>query len=297
MKKRIGVVMGGISSEREVSLNSGKAIIENLDKTQYDVKEVIIDKSEDALNIKDIDFAFIALHGKFGEDGTIQSILEASHIPYNGCSSLSSHMCMNKDIAKKVLAFSNILTPNWVLLDSPSNINYKEIEKLGYPMVVKPNNGGSSIATNIVHDKKELEQCIKNAFSVDEEVLIEEYIQGEEYTVCILGKEALPTIKIESDSVFFDFKSKYDNNGAKEIIQYDNKIEEKIQSAALKSFKALKCKTYGRVDLIAKDDKIYVLEINTIPGMTKNSLFPKSAKSYGLNYTQLLNRIINLSLN
>ena len=148
---KIGVIMGGISSEREISLKSGMSIVENIDKEKYDVESIIIDKKEDIINkVKGIDFALLALHGKFGEDGTVQSVLQTLGIAYSGCGPLSSAMCMDKDVTKSMLKSAGIRTAPWINLREDDNVDYDEINKLGYPVVVKPTHGGSSVATFIV---------------------------------------------------------------------------------------------------------------------------------------------------
>lgn len=178
---KIGVIMGGISSEREVSLNSGKEIVNCLDKNKYEVVPIVIDKKRDVLEkVKDIDFAFIALHGKFGEDGTIQSVLETMDIPYSGCGPLTSAICMDKDMSKKVLKSADINTAKWICVKSIEEIDYDKLDEIGYPVVVKPNCGGSSVATNIVKKKEDIENNVKLALDYDTEVVIEKYIQGDE---------------------------------------------------------------------------------------------------------------------
>lgn len=163
---KIGVIMGGISSEREISLQSGKSIIENINKEKYEVLPIVIDKKEDIINkSKGIDFALLALHGQFGEDGTVQSVLQTLGIPYSGCGPLSSAMCMDKDVSKSVLEANGIRTAPWINLRKGDNIDFNKINELGYPVVVKPTHGGSSVATFIVKEEKEIENCVSEAFN------------------------------------------------------------------------------------------------------------------------------------
>ncbi|MEA4960272.1 D-alanine--D-alanine ligase [Lutispora sp.] len=295
---KIGVIMGGISSEREVSLNTGREIANNLDKNKYEVVPIIIDKKEDIIEkTRDIDFAFIALHGKFGEDGIVQAVLETLDIPYSGCSPLASGVCMDKSITKSILKTVGVSTADWFILNSADKLDLARVDAIGYPVVVKPNSGGSSVATAIANDEKDIEEAVAEALKFDSEVMIEKYIKGAEITCCMMDGILLPVIAIKPKSHFFDYSSKYLDGGADEvIIELESPIREKVEEAAGKCWKHLKCSVYARVDIIIGEDDIYVLEINTLPGLTKNSLFPKSAKAYGLDFLQFLDKIIQLSL-
>lgn len=290
--------MGGISSEREVSLNTGREIANNLDKNKYEVVPIIIDKKEDIIEkTRDIDFAFIALHGKFGEDGIAQAVLETLDIPYSGCSPLASGICMDKSITKSILKTVGVNTADWFTLNSADKLDLARVDAIGYPVVVKPNSGGSSVATAIVNGEKDIEEAVAEALKFDSEVMIEKYIKGEEITCCMMDGILLPVIAIKPKSHFFDYSSKYLDGGADEvIIELESPIREKVEEAARKCWKHLKCSVYARVDIIIGEDDIYVLEINTLPGLTKNSLFPKSAKAYGLDFLEFLDRIVQLSL-
>jgi len=295
---RVGVIMGGISSEREVSLNTGREIVNNLDKNKYEVIPIVIDKKEDIIEkTKDIDFAFIALHGKFGEDGIVQAVLETLNIPYSGCNPLASGICMDKSITKSILKTAGVNTAEWLTVSSIDELDVKKITEIGYPVVVKPNSGGSSVATTIVRNENDIRNAVIEALKYDDEVMIEKYIKGEEITCCILDGKILPVISIKPKSHFFDYTSKYADGGADEIIiELDSPIKEKVEEAVLKCWKHLKCSVYARVDIIIGEDDIYVLEINTLPGLTRNSLFPKSAKAYGLSFGELLDKIVELSV-
>ncbi|MBC2580802.1 D-alanine--D-alanine ligase [Clostridium sp. DJ247] len=295
---KIGVIMGGISSEREVSLKSGKEIAGYLNKDKYEIVPIIIDKKYDVIEkTKDLDFAFLALHGKFGEDGTVQAVLETMDIPYSGCGPLTSGVCMDKDTTKKVLKSAGINTADWLSVKSVEELDYSYIEKMGYPVVVKPNCGGSSVATNIVKSKEGIESAVKLALDYDNEVMIEEYIKGDEITCCILDGKMLPIIAIKPKSEFFDYTAKYSDGGSDEIIvEFEKELQAKIEEMALQCWKALKCSVYVRVDMIIKEGVPYILELNTLPGMTKNSLFPKSAKAVDMSFAELLDEIIEISL-
>lgn len=295
---KIGVLMGGISSEREVSLKSGKEIVNNLDSDKYDIIPIQIDKKEDIFTkVKDIDCAFLAFHGEFGEDGKVQAILENMNIPYTGCGVFTSALCMNKKQTKRVLKAENILVPPGYIAIEGKEINYDEIENFGYPLVVKPNNGGSSIGTFLVNNINQLKESIIKAFKFDKEVLIEKYLKGMEYTVPVLNGEVLPILSIRATGEFFDFESKYNVGGAEEIVaDIDDKLKFEMQEIAKKCWDILECKAYVRVDIIVTEGVAYVLELNTLPGMTKQSLFPKSANAIGMSYSELLDKIIQYSL-
>jgi D-alanine-D-alanine ligase len=295
---RVGVIMGGISSEREVSLNSGQSILANLDKDKYEIIPVVIDSKEDLFTkVKDIDFALLALHGKFGEDGTVQAVLQTMGIPYSGCDTLSSAVCMDKDMTKKVLKSRDIRTAPWFNVSSVEEIDYNRIEQLGYPVVVKPNNGGSSVATFVVKEKSEIEAAVIEALKWDKEVMLEKYIKGDEITCPILDGEMFPVLAIKPKSSFFDYASKYSDGGADEfVVELETSLHKQVEEMAIATYKALKCSVYARVDMIVKDGIPYILEVNTLPGMTKNSLFPKSAAGKNISFSGLLDRIIEISL-
>jgi D-alanine-D-alanine ligase len=296
---KVGVVMGGISSEREISLKSGESIIENIDSNKYEIVPVVIDKKIDIVDkVKGLDFALLALHGQFGEDGTVQAVLQTLDIPYSGCGPLSSAACMDKDMTKSLLKAAGIRTAPWINLRKGDSINYEEINGLGYPVVVKPTHGGSSVATFIVKEEKDIEKSVKEAFEWDTEVMIEKFIKGEEITCPILGDEMFPVVAIKPNAEFFDFTAKYQDGGANEfVIELEENLHKEVKKMALDTFKTLKCVVYSRVDMIITEDGVpYVLEVNTLPGMTKNSLFPKSAAGKNIKFSELLDLIIEGSL-
>lgn len=295
---RIGVIMGGISSEREVSLSTGNEMIQHLDKNKYEVFPIVINSKEDIIEkAKNIDVALLALHGKFGEDGAIQSILEALNIPYTGCGILSSAICMDKDTTKRLLRDSNIKVADWIIVKNIEELNFEKIKSMGYPVVVKPNSGGSSVGTTIVKDEEAVINAVQEALKYDKEVMIEEFITGEEITCPLLNGEVLPTLSIKPASVFYDYTAKYTDGGADmQVVKLEEALQKEINNIALTCYKVLKCSVYSRVDLILHDGIPYVLEMNTLPGMTSHSLLPKSAKSIGISYSQLLDLIIQYSL-
>lgn len=295
---QIGVVMGGVSNEKEISILTGKEIIDNLDKKKYEILPVPIDSKYQLIDrAKCLEFAFLALHGSFGEDGEVQAILEAFQIPYSGSGILASSLCMNKHMSKKIFKGENILTPKWIKISNKKEFNYEELEDIGYPLILKPNNGGSSIDIAIANNKKEFQSVIENLLKNNKEILVEEFIKGQEITCCLLDGKLLPIISIRHKSEFFDFHSKYKGeNTVEEVIELDDSLKCKVEDITNKCWDAFNLKVYARIDMIIKDEKVYVLEINTLPGMTKNSLFPKSAKAQGLSFSELLDEIIKISI-
>ncbi|MFJ3390359.1 D-alanine--D-alanine ligase [Lysinibacillus sp. NPDC086135] len=297
---KIGVIMGGVSSEKQVSIMTGKEMIAHIDTSKYEVVAIKLNEnntSELIEKVRDIDIALLALHGKFGEDGTIQGVLEAMGVKYTGSGILSSSMCMDKNVSKKILRYEGIETPDWLHLSNIEELQFDELDKMGYPFVVKPNSGGSSVGVKIVYDKNSLLTSIEEVFKWDAEIIIEKYIEGEEITCSILDGELLPIISIQHTAQFFDYKAKYEDAATlEEIVELPSAIHERVTEAAKGCYKALKCDVYARIDMMIKDGIPYVMEVNTLPGMTKNSLLPKSASSAGITYTKLLDRIIEISL-
>lgn len=295
---KIGVLMGGVSSERKISILSGKEILNNLDKSKYEVLPIVINSKEEIIEkVKGIDFVFIALHGAFGEDGIVQGVLESISMPYSGCNVLTSALCMNKNQTKRILKSEDITVPPGIIVNDINQLPMKIIEDFGYPMVVKPNNGGSSIGTFLVNNKKELKGGILKVLQYDNEILIEKYLRGNEYTIPMLNGEILPIIAIKARNELFDYNSKYEDDGAEEIIaSLPYELEKKMKEIAKQCWHIFNCKAYVRIDIIVSEGVPYVLELNTLPGMTKNSLFPKSAEGANMKYSELLDKIIEYSL-
>ena len=300
MKKKIAVIMGGISSEREISLKSGAGVLGSLDREKYEPIEVVIDKKTDIITKipDDVDFAFLALHGKFGEDGCVQSVLETRDIPYSGCGPLSSAMCMDKNISKKMCKASGIPTADWITVKSIEEIDYDRIEEMGYPVFVKPNSGGSSVATFMIKEKEGIEDAVRQGLEVDTEVMIEQYLPGEECTSFILDGEVFPTVSIKSEQEFFDFEAKYssDNGAIEEVVYLEESLQNKLNEYSRMCWDAFNCRAYVRVDFIISNGVPYVLELNTLPGLTATSLIPRSAAARGISYAQLLDKLIDCSL-
>ncbi|PDZ71944.1 D-alanine--D-alanine ligase [Bacillus pseudomycoides] len=295
---RVGVIMGGVSSEKQVSLMTGEEMIAHLDKSKYEVVPIKLnDKKELVEKVRNLDIALLALHGEYGEDGTIQGTLETLGVPYTGSVMLSSGICMDKNMSKKMIRYEDIQTPDWIHLSNTEELQLDEIDKMGYPLVVKPNSGGSSVGVKIVYDKDSLLSSLEDVFKWDSEIVIEKYIKGEEITCSILDGKLLPIISIQHTSEFFDYHAKYDDIATiEEVVELPATTYERVAEAAMTCYRALKCSVYARVDIIIKDGIPYVMEVNTLPGMTKNSLLPKSAHAAGISYSKLLDMIIETSL-
>lgn len=302
--KKIGVLMGGISSEREVSLRSGQAVYEHLcefykDDTSVEIVNVRLDCEADLIDkCKDLDFAFLALHGKFGEDGTVQSVLKTLKVPFSGCGSISSGLCMNKHLTKIVLKANGIRTAKWINVSSIEEIDYDAIEEMGYPVFIKPTNGGSSVATFKIYNKNDVENAVREGLKWDTEVMIEEFIKGDEITCPVFAGEMKPVIAIKPTTDFFDFAQKYADGGAEEVvIELEKNLHKEVEEMALRTYNELKCDVYSRIDMIITEEGIpYVLEVNTLPGMTATSLFPKSMNAAGIDFISFINMIIEESL-
>jgi len=290
----IAVLMGGYSTEREISLMSGKAIYKALVKNNvecfpFDLTEDNLDK----LWIKEFDKAFIVLHGRGGEDGYIQSLLDKRKVPFTGSGVEASNLCMNKAHTKDVWIKHELpLSPSIVATQG------KPIDPIDFPLpwAVKPTMEGSSIGITKVENINELDTALELAWQYNDEALIEHWIEGDEYTVAILGNQALPSIKIISDHDFYDYDSKYFSNKTEYLCPSDlsEQQEKNIQTIAMKAFNLTGASDWGRVDFILdKNKNPYLLEINTVPGMTSHSLVPMAAKAAGMNFEQLVLKILH----
>lgn len=295
---KVGVIMGGTSSERDISLLTGQEMITHLDPQKYEVVPVVINNKRELIEKSaGLDIALLALHGKYGEDGTIQGTLDSLGIPYTGCGVLASSVCMDKDISKRIMQQAGVPTVEWLQISDLEELSSTTVTQLSYPVVVKPNSGGSSIGTQIVNESGALREATEAALAWDDTVMIEQYIEGEEITCAILDGTMLPVISIRSSGAFFDYSSKYDDGGAEErIVQLPSDIHKHVEAAALTCYRVFKCSVYARVDMIIRDGMPYVLEVNTLPGLTRNSLLPKSADAAGISFAKLLDSIIELSL-
>jgi D-alanine-D-alanine ligase len=307
MKKlTIALLSGGISSEREVSLNSGNQVFEVLDKEKYDVirYDPKTDLQQLVADAPKIDAALIILHGPYGEDGTVQGLLDLLDIPYQGSGVLGSAAAMNKLVSKQLYQQVGLPVPSYIVKKKGDSIDPDDIvQRLGLPMVIKPVEGGSSVGMSIVRSETDLKNAVDKALEYDNSVLFEAYIDGVELTGGVLGNDnpqALPLIEIIPDKNhdFFDYEAKYTAGVTQEICpaRIDDALAQKAQTLAVMAHEALACVGYSRTDMILKGSDIYVLETNTIPGMTATSLFPQAAAVAGLEFGQLMDRLIALSL-
>ena len=305
-KTRIALIAGGWSGEREVSLMSGKTVSKALDRDRYDV--FLYDPRDDISAIvsarEKIDLAFILMHGKYGEDGCIQGFLDILGIRFVGSGVLSSAIALNKKVAKDIFRNSGLNVPADVVLRMGEAFSAGDIiEILGPKTVVKPVGEGSSLGMSLCSGEQQLTAGVKKAMKHDKEIIIEEYVQGREVTCCVLGNrdlETLPLIEIlpGADHSFFDYTAKYTPGAAREICPADLKpsIADRAREYAMKAHSSLKCSTWSRSDMIIRGQDIYLLETNTIPGMTENSLFPLAARSAGLSLSGLLDKLISLAM-
>jgi D-alanine-D-alanine ligase len=305
-KMTIALLAGGVSSEREVSLNSGDQVYEALDKEKYNIlrydpKTDLVRLVEDAA---DIDAALIILHGPYGEDGTIQGLLELLNIPYQGSGVLGSSLAMNKLASKYLYEKANLPTPPYIALNKGDRLDAQGWKKqLGLPLVIKPNAAGSSVGMTIIQSLDALQPAVEKAFSHDTTILIEGYIEGVELTGGVVGNSellALPIIEIvpNDEHEFFDYEAKYTAGVTEEICpaRIDDEMTQKAQAYAKAAHRALFCEGYSRTDMILKGREIYVLETNTIPGMTATSLLPQAARQAGISFSQLLDQLIQLGI-
>lgn len=306
-KTRVIVLMGGKSPEHEVSLISGREVVGHLNPKKYEVFPVVISKDGQKWQLKNIeeflmmkaDVVFIAMHGQFGEDGTIQGLLELTGVPYTGAGVLASALGMDKPIFRNLIKNNDIKTPDFLVLN---NNRIDEIwKRFSLPVVVKPASLGSSVGVSIVHSKSELKEAVDNAFKFDKRIMVEEFISGIEISCGVLGNEnpvALPVIEIIPKTEFFDYEAKYVSGKCEEVVpaRISDQLTKKVQEIAVKVFKAIGCRGFGRVDMIINNGEPYVLEINTIPGLTPNSLLPKEAAQAKISYPDLLDLLIKLAL-
>ncbi|MGR3293691.1 MAG: D-alanine--D-alanine ligase [Candidatus Scalindua sp.] len=306
-EKYIVVLMGGISPEREISLQSGKAVANALSKENNNVIKIIV--NDDMVNELDnykIDVAFIALHGYFGEDGGIQEVLESKGIPYTGSGISASRLAMNKVESKEVFRRNNILTPDYFTATTAQNISEitNNVKSLKLPVITKPVSNGSSIGISIIKEYIGIIDAIEHTGSYSEEILVEECIEGRELAVSVLTEKALPVIEIKTATGIYDYDAKYKSDktqyrvlaaaaeSSETTLSHD--VYERVQDLAVRAHNSLGCSTFSRVDMILnKDDEIYVLEVNTIPGFTERSLLPKAAAAANISFSELCNTIVN----
>ena len=297
LPKKIAVLMGGPGSERDVSLATGRGVSKALRSLGADVVDVDV-RDEDFQLPKDVGLAFLTIHGTFGEDGTLQKILEDRGVSYTGEGVEGSRSAFDKFLTKEKFRAHNVVTPDWEVIEVGQR------PKIPVPLVVKPPCQGSTVGVVIVKDESELDSAIKEAGKYDRKLLVEKFVSGRELTIGILGDQALPVLEIIPKGGFYDFTNKYPflnpqaGGGAEHVCpaRIDEKKTAEIQDLALRAFRALGLRVYGRADVILSDSgEPFVLEVNTIPGMTEASLLPEAAAAAGIGYVDLCARIIALS--
>lgn len=295
---KVAVLLGGRSAEREISLQSGHAVLDALRRGGVDAYP--FDPAEQALEEllhQGFNRAFIALHGRFGEDGTIQGVLEWLGLPYTGSGVMASALAMDKWRTKLIWQATGILSPRYELLQADSNFE-QVAETLGLPLIVKPAREGSTIGLSKVHHKQDLAAAYQLAAQHDGLVLAEEFIAGTELTVAILGETSLPVVKIEIAGELYDYQAKYFSNETKYFCPsgLPEELESLIRNQALRAYQMLGCQGWGRVDLIlSQTNQFYFLEANTSPGMTSHSLVPMAARTAGISFENLVLKILDLT--
>lgn len=305
-KMRVALIAGGKSSEREVSLKSGEQVFQALNKDKYDIRryDPLNDLERLVREAPELDVALIIMHGRGGEDGTLQGMLDLLEVPYQGSGVLASALGMNKELSKVLYLQAGLKAPHALVFTRHDAPTPQKIEGvLGLPAVIKPVNEGSSIGITIARSRQELEEGLAAAFKYDYRVLVEEFIEGTEVTGGVLGNDqlqALPLVEIvpSTSYPFFSYEAKYLPGATTEICpaRIDAELTRAAQECALTAHQALGCRGYSRTDMKIREGEIYVLETNTIPGMTATSLFPQGAKAAGIEFPELLDKLIELAL-
>jgi len=309
MKPKIAVLIGGRSLERSVSLKSGRRVARALKERDYPVLELDVDESlVPTLMSEKPDLVFISLHGKGGEDGTVQELLEILGIPYTGPGPLPSIIGFNKVLSKELFLANGIPTPRYYTVSSStleemgaSNLLPVAWEKLGSPVVVKPAAQGSALGVKIVEELPGLGTALIEALAYDDRVVMEEFISGTEIAVSVIGDdqpEALPAVEVVPESGFFDFDARYTVGKTEYFVpaRLSDKVAAEASRLALEAHRLLRCKDLSRVDMIIRDDQPYVLELNISPGMTETSLLPLAAEAAGMDFSDLVERLVGLAL-
>ncbi len=317
-KKRIGVLMGGFSAERDISMRSGLAIYQNLQEMGYDA--VVIDVGKDIANVikkEKVKVAFLALHGGIGENGSIQGMLDTVGLPYTGSGVLASALAMDKAASKKIFTYHGLPVAPFIVVRKVkgakkgkvksekaelSNVfDYPEfpIPSFALPWVVKPVSEGSSIGVTIVKEESELVSCLEKTFSLDSKVMIEKFIKGKELHIGVIGDRVLGGVEVRPSLEFYNYEAKYTSGMTDYIIppEVDETVYEKASELALQAHLALGCSGVSRVDFMIDDNNsLYILEVNTLPGMTTTSLIPKIAKAAGMSFKDIIEEIIRHAL-
>ena len=305
-KINIALISGGWSREREISIKSGMAVYDALDKDKYSATVYDPRDGLDLLikNRQSIELAFILLHGRFGEDGCIQGFLNLLNIPFIGSDVTASAMASNKRIAKDMYKLAGLNIIQDITLKRGSDFSVEQITNLlGEKTIVKPLSEGSSFGISVCNNRDELQEGIENSFKYEKEIMIEKFINGREVTCCVLGNDNLETLPIveiipNNGYKFFNYEAKYTKGATKEVCPADlsSDISERVIQYAKVAHRALQCRTWSRTDMIILGKEVFILETNTIPGMTENSLFPLASRAANISMTQLLDKLIDLSL-
>jgi len=296
---RVAVLMGGRSAEREISLKSGQAVLDALVAQGIDAHKV--DAGSDVgeqLKVGQFDRAFVILHGRGGEDGEIQAVLQSLDLPFTGSDMTAAVLSMNKNLSKQLWQQQGLPTAEFEQVSATTDID-SLVNKLGMPIIIKPVNEGSSIGMSKVKSTEDLKTAIKLATEFDAEVIAERWITGEEYTVSILDDKALPVIQLKTPHEFYDFEAKYQSDTTQYLCPcgLNEQDEKQCQQIALQAFEGLRMSGWGRVDFMRDESgQFYLLEANSIPGMTDHSLVPMAAKQAGLNFEQLVWAILETSV-
>ena len=329
-KIKLGLIYGGVSTEHEVSISSYESIVNNINKDKYEITSFYISKdgtwftdgkrTKDVFNsLKEMNCVFPILHGKNGEDGSIAGMLEIIGVSYVGCKTLSSAICMDKVITKKLLEKANINVSKYMFIKKindnfywvQDNYDYVLLDKeildlsvstiLNYPVVVKPSRSGSSVGVSVANDYLELENAINEASIYDEKILIEEFIDGKELEVAVLGNNDLTVSNIGNiipDEIVYSYNSKYKGNSKTVVLNtIEENLESKIKNIVLTTYKVLDCSGLARVDMFLIGNEVLVNEVNTMPGFTSISMYPKLMERINISYTDLIDRLISLSMN
>jgi D-alanine-D-alanine ligase len=311
---KVVVLLGGPSAEREVSLASGRAVAESLRRLGHEVVEIDPSSVEESVappghlsflgapGFSGCDAVFVALHGEVGEDGRVQAVLDLAGVPYTGSGALASALSMNKDLSKKIFLSQGIPTPEWMLLsgrdgsESDPGLGPPGPASLGgFPVVVKPNDQGSTIGLTIVKNQGEFPAAVRKAAGYSDEIMVERYIPGREITVSVLGSEALPVVEIIPEGGLYDYTRKYTKGASRYVVpaELDSDLETRVKDLGMRCFSALGCRGFGRVDMrLSPGNDVFCLEVNTVPGMTETSLVPMAAGALGVSFDEMIKRIL-----
>lgn len=304
-KIKLGILVGGSSVEREVSFKSCNNLVNNLNKDKYDVHIYTLPENNDRVWIKDIltdkpDVVVSALHGGLGENGSMQGLLHCLGIPYIGSKVLSSALCMDKKAAKTLLKENHIQTASDIYIKRGQSIALfvDDIRQIGFPLIVKPNRGGSSIGIEIVNDLTELDKAVNNiVYKYDDDVIAEKFIKGREITCCIFEEKGEPQVmavlEVNKQGEIFGYEDKYERGVSSALTNMPQFMQDMVKTIAIRTFEILKCRGYACVDMIVMEEQIYVIEVNTLPGLTENSLIPKACSDYGIGFGEFLDRLID----